>query len=65
MTTLFIIYLATSYSFSGWVCSKMCLKSESLSPTEELSEVHAKLTQVRVAILWPLWMIRESQSNAH
>lgn len=65
---ILLTYLATSYSFSGAICSLAFLRylNEKIAESQ-LSPQHLlfinnfkKKLAVGVAVLWPLWMIWES-----
>lgn len=60
MTAILLTYIATSYSFSGLICSMAFLKaSDRVSDVGQEQGYAVKLTCMAIVICWPLWILKE------
>ncbi|MCL1469428.1 hypothetical protein [Argonema antarcticum] len=60
MTAILLAYSATAYFFSGSVCY-VAFRNDlnQYSEPSALKRNASKLTKLWMALLWPIWMVRE------
>ena len=64
MTTILLAYSATAYLFSGSVCYLASFNhKETDSERRQLKRNANKLASLWIALLWPLWIAKETKAE--